>query len=75
MSFVARFEIPAMSSLEAMALAQAATGPEWYRDVVWQVAAGLMTGDEAVALVIGEHRRLYPEIFEDGYSPPASASG
>jgi hypothetical protein len=60
-----------MSSLEATAFADV-TEPEWYRDVVWQVAAGLMTGDEAVAVLIGEHHHTHSEVFGEGGSAPAT---
>jgi hypothetical protein len=44
-----------VSSLQA--LADAMAGPEWVRDLGWRVAAGLMSGDEAVAIILDEYPR------------------
>jgi len=53
-----------MASLEAMAAAQSAPGPEWVRDLYWQVASGLMSGDEAARILVEHYRREYPQAFE-----------
>jgi hypothetical protein len=53
-----------MASLEAMAAAQSAPGPEWVRDLYWQVASGLMSGDEAARILVEHYRREYPRAFE-----------
>ena len=59
------------AALEAMELAHAVPAQEWVRDLCWQVGAGFMTGDEAVAVILNEYRRhlicLPPEglsVFE-----------
>lgn len=53
-----------MASLEAMAAARTTPGPEWVRDLYWQVASGLMNGDEAALILIAHHLREYPQASE-----------
>jgi len=50
-----------------MELAHALPAPEWVRDLCWQVGAGFMTGDEAVAVILNEHPR-HPCLPPDGLS-------
>lgn len=38
-------------SLAAMSAARTAPGPEWLRDLYWQVASGLMCGEDAVRVL------------------------
>ena len=55
------------AALEAMELAHALPAPEWVRDLCWQVGAGFMTGDQAVAVILDEHPR-HPCLPPDGLS-------
>ena len=56
---------PLRLSLEAMALADVAKGPDWILDLGWQVAAGLLHADDAVGILVERCRREYPEGFLD----------
>lgn len=56
---------PLRLSLEAMALADVAKGPDWILDLGWQVAAGLLDADDAVGILVERCRREYPEAFLD----------
>jgi hypothetical protein len=49
-----------------MALADVTNGPEWIRDLGWWVAAGLLSADDAVGMVVERCRREYPEGFWAG---------
>jgi hypothetical protein len=55
---------------EAGALADAIIGlsgcdplPAWVADMGWRVAAGEMSGDTAVRIIVEHHRRERPEAF------------
>jgi hypothetical protein len=56
-----------LASLETLVLAEAMRGPEWVRNLCWQVAAGFMTGDEAVAVIIDDYPRrpMCPQVLSD----------
>lgn len=60
-----------MASLEAMAAARTEPGPEWVQDLYWQVAAGLISGDEAASILIEQHLREYPHPFVAAPPTPA----
>ena len=37
--------------------------PEWVADLGWRVAAGMMSADAAVGIIVEHHRREHPEAF------------
>jgi hypothetical protein len=47
--------------------------PDWVSDLGWRVAAGMMSGDAAVAIIIEHHRREHPEAF--GPAPSTAQDG
>jgi hypothetical protein len=53
--------------MEAMALADVIKGPDWILDLGWQVAAGLLSADDAVGMVLERCRREFPECFLDAH--------
>jgi hypothetical protein len=58
---------PLRLSIEAMALADVIRAPDWILDLGWQVAAGLLSADDAVGMVVERCRREFPECFLDGH--------
>ncbi len=51
-----------VASLDAMAAARTTREPDWVRDLYWQVASGLMSGDEAARILVEQHGREYPDV-------------